>query len=368
MFDPNCIPDNPYLLLTPGPLSTTKRVKSAMLQDWCTWEKDYNDLVQDIRARLVSLATGAEGYTSILMQGSGTFSVEAAIGTVVPAEGKLLVLANGVYGRRMASIARRLGLQVRILDCEEDRPFDVDVLDRCLAADGEITHVAMVHCETTTGLLNPVEPVGQVVKYHGRIYLVDAMSSFGGIPFDLADLRADFLISSANKCLQGVPGLGLVLASVSELEKCRDRSRSLSLDLYDQWQEMETKGGKWRFTSPTHVVRALAEALAELDDEGGIVNRYRRYGANQKLLVKGMRELGFRTYLADEYHSPIITSFKYPDDPSFVFERFYRDIKDRGFVIYPGKVSNASTFRIGSIGDISPADMEGLLAAVGDSR
>ncbi|HWU40351.1 MAG TPA: 2-aminoethylphosphonate--pyruvate transaminase [Candidatus Acidoferrum sp.] len=365
-MDITAIPDNPYRLLTPGPLSTTKSVKAAMLRDWCTWDQDYNAIVQELRGKLVSLATKTRGYTAVLMQGSGTFCVEATIGTALPEDGTLLVLANGAYGARIRDIARRLRIRVVVNDSEEVKPPSIELLEKTLASNPNITHVAVVHCETTTGMLNPVEAIGGVVKSFGKIFIVDAMSSFGGIPLDAADLGADFLISSANKCIQGVPGFGFIIARRDELERTKDRARSLSLDLYDQWREMEDKQGKWRFTSPTHVVRAFAQAMTELEQEGGVEARYARYRENHRTLVEGMRRLGFKCLLLDQDQSPIITSFLSPEHSLYTFERFYLALKARGFVIYPGKVTSADTFRIGNIGDLCPEDMRRLVDAVKD--
>jgi 2-aminoethylphosphonate-pyruvate transaminase len=361
------LPDNPYILLTPGPLSTTKTVKSVMLRDWCTWDEDYNRIVQQIRNELVRLATRSDGYTAVLVQGSGTFSVEATITTAVPDDGKLLVLANGAYGNRIATIAGRCRIPHLVQDSGEQAPPDATLLNETLSRDPSISHVAVVHCETTTGMLNPVEALGEIVKAAGRLYIVDAMSSFAGIPMDAADLQADFLISSANKCIQGVPGFGFVIALRRELEKTRHRARSLSLDLYDQWATMENHGGKWRFTSPTHVVRAFAKALEELRDEGGVAARHRRYLRNHHLLVEGMERLGFAPLLPEELRSPIITAFHSPRHPDYDFSRFYHALKRQGFVIYPGKVTGLDTFRIGTIGDIGPEQIQRLLQAVAAS-
>jgi len=364
MFNPDLLPDNPYILLTPGPLSTSKAVKAAMLRDWCTWDEDYNALVRTLRERLTALATASDGYTSVLMQGSGTFAVESVIGTALPRDGKLLVVANGVYGQRIAIIARRLGIACSVLDCgETGRPEPAEVW-RELGADPAVTHVAVVHCETTTGMLNPVEEIGAVVKRAGRTYIVDAMSSFGGIPMDASQLGADFLISSSNKCIQGVPGFGFVIARGEVLQGCADQARSLSLDLYDQWRGMEQGGGKWRFTSPTHVVRAFAAAMDELESEGGVAARHSRYSANQRMLREGMRALGFETLLPDAFQSPIITSYLSPEAPGYSFPSFYQMLKAKGFVIYPGKVTGADTFRIGNIGQVFAGDIKRLLAAV----
>ena len=361
------LPDNPYLLLTPGPLSTTKTVKSVMLRDWCTWDDDYNSIVQDIRRRLVRLATPEEGYTSVLMQGSGTFGVESVISTSLPEKGKLLALANGAYGQRIGQIAGRHKIDFTLLDSGELHQPDTHKLVEALEADPAITHVAVVHCETTTGMLNPIEAIGKIVRSFRKVYIVDAMSSFGGIPMDVDRLGADFLISSANKCIQGVPGFSFIVAREEELRKTKGRARTLSLDLYDQWEVMETHSGKWRYTSPTHVVRAFVQALKELHDEGGVEKRHVRYIENHRLLVRGMRELGFRCLLPDHVQSPIITSFLSPTEKIYEFRRFYDELKAKGFVIYPGKVTSADTFRIANIGDVFPKDMTGLLDAVRDS-
>lgn len=358
---PSELPSNPYLLLTPGPLSTTKTVKAVMLRDWCTWDDDYHQIVRTIRRDLVELA-GNPCFESVLMQGSGTFSVEAAIGSMMGGEAKLLVLANGAYGQRMVEIARRLRIPCEVHDSGELAPPDLDRLETVLSADPAITHVAVVHCETTTGMLNPIETIGPAVKRAGRVFFVDAMSSFGGIPIDADACGIDVLVSSANKCIQGVPGFGFVLARRTELAQWEGRARSLALDVHDQWRTFEAHGGKWRFTSPTHVVRAFAQAMRELQEEGGIGARHARYVENHRVLVSGMRAIGFETLLPDALQSPIIAAFRNP--PSFRFRLFYAALKERGFVIYPGKVSAADCFRIGSIGDVSPADMRRLLGAV----
>lgn len=363
------LPENPYLLLTPGPLSTTPTVKATMLRDWCTWDDDYNSLVEGIRKRLTRLASDDDApYSTVLMQGSGTFCVEATLGTVIPRDGKLLVLANGAYGQRMARIARVLGIELEVHDSGEAAPPDPARLEHTLHDDPQISHVAMVHCETTTGMLNPVTGIGEIVKSFNRTFIIDAMSSFAGIPLTMEGIRGDFLISSANKCIQGVPGFGFIIGRRDLLETLEGQARSLSLDLYDQWRTMEEGGGKWRFTSPTHTVRAFAQALQELDEEGGIGARYERYRDNQRMLVEGMHALGFKPLLPRELQSPIITAFHNPVHPNYRFEDFYATLKARGFVIYPGKVTHAETFRIGTIGDVHPRDVWRLLEAVKASR
>jgi 2-aminoethylphosphonate-pyruvate transaminase len=354
-----------YLLLTPGPLTTSGRVKEVMMRDWCTWDREYNSINQDIRARLVALATTkADAYTAVLLQGSGTFSVEATIGSVVPSNGKLLVLCNGAYGWRMVEIARYLKIDHAFLDFTELKQPDLKEVEQLLETDRAITHVALVHCETTTGILNPIDQIGSLVKKYEKVFIVDAMSSFGGIPFDISEWEIDFLISSANKCIQGVPGFGFVIAKRQLLEKSKGQARSLSLDLYAQWEAMEGQGGKWRFTSPTHIVRAFSQALDELEEEGGPNTRCVRYTRNQRKLVEGMRKLGFQTLLPDELQSPIITTFLSPNEDWFRFDAFYAALKKRGFVIYPGKVTHFDCFRIGTIGVVNELDIERLLDCI----
>ena len=362
--------DTQYLLLTPGPLSTTRTVREAMMQEFSTWDVDYNSIVQSIRERLVSLATcdsiNLGAYTATLMPGSGTFVVESVIGSVIPPNGRLLVLNNGAYGERITKISRMLGIDTVELQQAEIESTGLGQVEQMVANDQGITHVAMVHCETTTGMLNPVEAVGKIVRRHGRVFILDAMSSFGGIPMSMESTGAHYLISSANKCIQGVPGFGFVVADRATLGGTEGWARSHSLDLLDQWREMEANGGKWRFTSPTHVVSAFSQALDELEAEGGIDARHTRYIANQKTMVKGMRDIGFRTLIKDEVQSPIITSFYYPDSAGFDFQKLYDALKSRGFVIYPGKVSHAQCFRIGSIGDVHPSDMIELIGHVSE--
>ncbi|WP_368169863.1 2-aminoethylphosphonate--pyruvate transaminase [Aeromonas sp. R4-3] len=357
-----------YLLLTPGPLSTTATVRAAMLQDSCTWDADYNlGVVEPIRRELVRLATGPEyesHYSAVLLQGSGSYVVESVLGSAIGANECLLIINNGAYGARMGEMARCLGLRHHELDCGETTRPEPAAIDAMLVRHPEITHLAMVHCETTTGMLNPLEEVAELCQRRGIRLIVDAMSSFGGIPIDMGRLGIEFLISSANKCIQGVPGFGFVIARRAALTACAGRARSVSLDLHAQWQTMEQQGGKWRFTSPTHTVLAFAQALRELDEEGGIAARHQRYSESQRTLVAGMAELGFAPLLPEQWQSPIITAFYSPAHPDYRFADFYQRLKGQGFVIYPGKVSQADCFRIGNIGDVTPERVRALLAAM----
>ncbi|MFM5415455.1 2-aminoethylphosphonate--pyruvate transaminase [Aeromonas dhakensis] len=360
-----------YLLLTPGPLSTTATVRAAMLQDSCTWDADYNQgVVEPIRRELVRLATGPEyegDYSAVLLQGSGSYVVESVLGSAIGVDECLLIINNGAYGARMGEMARCLGLRHHELDCGETSRPEPAAIEAMLARHPEITHLAMVHCETTTGMLNPLDEVAALCQHRGIRLIVDAMSSFGGIPIDMGRLGIEFLISSANKCIQGVPGFGFVIARRAALIACAGRARSVSLDLHAQWQTMEQQGGKWRFTSPTHTVLAFAQALRELDEEGGIEARHQRYSENQHTLVAGMAALGFEPLLPEQWQSPIITAFYSPAHPDYRFADFYQRLKGQGFVIYPGKVSQADCFRIGNIGDVTPERVRDLLAAMANA-
>lgn len=354
-----------YKLLTPGPLTTTDTVKAEMMVDHCTWDNDYKVITQQIRAGLLELAhVSPEEYTAVLMQGSGTFGVESAITSSVGKDGKLLILANGAYGERMEDIAKHAGLKYRIEKFHYSEVPDAEVCAKILAEDPEITHVSMVHSETTSGILNDIEAVGRVVKAAGKVYIVDAMSSFAGVEIPVADWGIDFIISSANKCIQGVPGFSFIICKLSELKKCEGKAVSLSLDLYDQWKGMYD--GKWRFTSPTHVVLAFAKAMEELKEEGGIPARSKRYRENNEFLIAEMAKLGYKTYIDSAHQGPIITTFFYPENCNYTFKEMYEYIKARGYAIYPGKVTEAETFRIGNIGEIYHEDIEKLIAIYKD--
>ena len=351
-----------YKLLTPGPLTTTETVKKEMMFDHCTWDDDYKQITQKIRTGLLEFAhVSPDEYTVVLMQGSGTFGVESVLTSVVGTEDKLLICANGAYGERMADIAEHAGINYCMYNVHYNQVPDAQKIGELLDADPAITHVSMVHSETTSGILNDIEAVGKVVKEKGRVFIVDAMSSFGGVDIPVKDWGIDFIVSSANKCIQGVPGFSFIIARRDLLEESAGKARSLSLDLYDQWKTMEVDG-KWRFTSPTHVVLAFAQAMRELEEEGGIEARCRRYMDNNRLLIEKMGEMGIHPYIDDTHQGPIITTFFYPQEKHFTFAQMYEYIKERGYAIYPGKVTEAETFRIGNIGEIYREDIEKVCA------
>jgi 2-aminoethylphosphonate-pyruvate transaminase len=358
-------PARDKLLFTPGPLTTSARVKQAMLRDLGSRDEEFIGVVAEIRRRLLEVAgvSRRQGYEAIPVQGSGTFGIEAVISSTVPPDGGLLVLANGAYGQRIARMARIHGIATEVLSFPESEPPHPERVEQFLAEHPELTDVAVVHCETTTGILNPVERIGQVVDAQGRRYIVDSMSAFGAVPLDLLASGVHYLISSSNKCIEGVPGFCFAICRRDALEETGGRARTLSLDLLDQWRGLE-ENGQFRFTPPTHATLAFLQALRELECEGGVPARAARYRRNQQTLVRGMRCMGFREYLAPERQGHVITSFHEPPDPRFEFEDFYRRLAGRGMVIYPGKVGDAACFRIGTIGRLFEADVEALLGAV----
>lgn len=352
-------------LFTPGPLTTSSTVKEAMLVDMGSRDEEFIAIVRDIRRQLLALGgvSQAQGYEAVLLQGSGTFGIESVLSSAIPPQGKLLVLVNGAYGERMVQIAARHQIPTEVLRWAENQITDPAAVQAKLAQDPAITHVAIVHCETTTGVLNPVELIGKHIHSAGRTFFVDAMSSFGAIPLSLIEAQIDYLVSSANKCIEGVPGFSFALVRREKLEACKGQARTVSLDLFEQWRGLEANG-QFRFTPPTHTLLAFAQALRELDAEGGVAGRAKRYQANHAALMAGMTAMGFKVYLSPEHQSWIISAFHYPKDPAFQFEDFYRRLAARGMVIYPGKLGQVACFRIGNIGRLTATDIQELLEAV----
>lgn len=355
-------PRDPYLL-TPGPLTTSATVKEAMLRDWGSRDTTFIQMVADLRARLLALAGATSTHVCVPLQGPGTFTVEAVIGTLLPPEGKMLVLVNGAYGRRMVDIARVMGRSVEALEWPEDQVVSAEALDQRLRSGTSFTHVAVVHCETTSGILNPVGPVAEVAAAHGLPLIIDSMSAFGALALDARLTPFAAVAASANKCLEGVPGMGFALVDKQVLEQCQGHAHSLSLDLYSQWQGFENNG-QWRFTPPTQVIAALLQALDEHDAEGGVAGRYARYARNHEVLVDGMEALGFQCLLPRAVQAPIIVTFHMPADPRFEFRDFYQRLSSLGFLIYPGKLTVADSFRIGCIGHLGEAEIRQALGAI----
>ena len=354
------------ILLTPGPLTTSRRTKEAMLRDRGSWDADFNRITGRVRDSLVKIVHGESTHTCVPLQGSGTFAVEAAIGTVVPRNGHVLVPVNGAYCLRIAKICKAIGRRHSTLDYAESAQVRADDIDARLAQDPSITHVALVHCETGTGILNPLEEIARVTAKHGRGLIVDAMSSFGAIEIDARKLAVDAVIGASGKCLEGVPGMGFVLIRRAVLEKCEGNSPSLAMDLHDQWQYME-KTTQWRFTPPTHVVAALDEAIRQFEEEGGQPARGARYARNCEQLISGLQALGFQAFLPRALQAPIIVTFHAPADPAYDFKRFYDEVKQRGYILYPGKLTQVETFRVGCMGQVGEGGMGGAVAAIADT-
>ena len=354
------------ILLTPGPLTTTLATKYAMLRDWGSWDASFNAVTAEVRRKLLDVVRGHATHVCVPMQGSGTFSVEAAINTLVPRDGHVLVLINGAYGKRMAKLTQMMGRRASTFETADDVPTTAEDVDRLLTRDPSITHVGLIHCETSTGIRNPMEAIAAVVARHGKRLILDAMSSFGALPIDVSATPIDAIVAASGKCIEGPPGMGFVIARRSALEACEGRSTSLALDLYDQWVYME-KTTQWRYTPPTHVVVAFGAALDQFVVEGGQPARLARYAANGAALLDGMKALGLRSFLDASIQAPIIYTFHAPADPAYEFKRFYAEVRDRGFVLYPGKLTQLETFRVGCIGAIGPSEMRQAVLAIGDA-
>jgi 2-aminoethylphosphonate-pyruvate transaminase len=353
----------PYLL-TPGPLTTSLRTKQSMLRDWGSWDVDFNKITARIRERLLQIAHAAGTHECVPMQGSGTFSVEAALGTLVPRSGHVLVPQNGAYCQRIARQCRVLARKLTTIDYPENAPVAPGDVERALTADPSITHVALVHCETSTGILNPLHEIAQVVARHGKGLIVDAMSSFGALEIDARTTPFDAVVAASGKCLEGPPGMGFVIVRRALLERCEGNCHSLAMDLYDQWVYMQ-KTTQWRYTPPTHVVAAFDSAIAQYLEEGGLAARGARYAENCRTLLEGMAKLGLTSFLPVAIQAPIIVTFHAPDTPRYTFKSFYDAVKARGYILYPGKLTTQETFRVGCMGQLGAAGMGGAVEAVG---
>jgi 2-aminoethylphosphonate-pyruvate transaminase len=357
--------DRDPILLTPGPLTTSLATKTAMLRDWGSWDGNFNAVTAHVRKRLMAIINAEATHVCVPMQGSGTFSVEAAVNTLVARTGHLLVLINGAYGKRLARLTEMLGRKLTPFETADDVPPTAAEVARLLDADASITHVALIHCETSTGILNPLPEIAAVVAKRGRGLIVDAMSSFGAVAIDARTIPFDALVSASGKCIEGPPGMGFVFVRRNVLETCAGNSTSLSLDLHDQWTYME-RTTQWRYTPPTHVVVALAAALAQFEAQGGQPARLARYTANYDTLMAGMTELGFRPFLDTRSQAPIIVTFHAPADPKYAFKPFYERVREKGFILYPGKLTQVETFRVGCIGAIGPDEMRHAVNAIRD--
>lgn len=353
------------LLFTPGPLNTSKKVKEAALRDLGSREAEFVNIVREIREQLLKLAgvSKEEGFECIIMQGSGTYSIESVISSSITEKNHLLLLVNGAYGDRMHRIANVYKIQTTVLSYPEDQVPSLTELEEKLKSDKTISHVAAVHCETTSGIFNPIKEIGSICRKFNKTFLVDAMSSFGAVPINLIDMNIDFLVSSSNKCIEGIPGFAFIIGRKNKILEAKGKARTVSLDMYLQWYGLE-KNGQFRFTPPIQVLLAFREALEELEKEGSIEARGIRYKKCNNVLLEGMNKLGFVPYLKPENRGYIITTFYYPERPLFDFEKFYTLLNNKGFVIYPGKITQANCFRIGNIGKLTTESITNLLLAI----
>ncbi len=350
-------------LLTPGPLTTSLSTKEAMLHDWGSRDTNFIKLNQFIRKSLIQIIDGEDVFECVPMQGSGTFAVEAMISSLTQPKSKILILINGAYGNRMKKICSYLNRSCISYEVAEHEIHDLVEIEKIIDNNKDLTHVFGVYCETTSGILNPIKSIADLVNKKGLSFFIDAMSAFGALPLSTKSLSFDAVAASANKCLEGVPGVGFILMKKKIIESAEGNCHSLSLDLFDQWQAME-KNAQWRFTPPTHVLAAFYQALKEHNKEGGTEGRYDRYTQNCKIICKGMKEIGFKQLLPDHLQAPIIITFMQPDDPNFKFDQFYETLSEKGFLIYPGKLTIANTFRIGCIGHLTSSHMRDALKAI----
>ncbi|HJV11034.1 MAG TPA: 2-aminoethylphosphonate--pyruvate transaminase [Burkholderiales bacterium] len=351
------------ILLTPGPLTTSTATKLAMVRDWGSRDTGFIQLNRRVREMLLDVVNARETHVCVPLQGSGTFAVEAMLGTMVPKNGHVVVPLNGAYCKRIQRILTILGRRVTAIEYEEREPVRAADIDAALKKDASITHVALVHCETSTGVLNPLADVAAVVARHQKSLLVDAMSSFAAVPVEGA---FDALVAASGKCLEGPPGMGFALIRRSALEKCAGNAHSLVLDLHDQWINME-KTAQWRFTPPTVIVAALHAALEQFVAEGGVAARGARYRRNCEVLIDGMTRLGFKPFLDARHQAPVIVTFHAPSDPNYDFQRFYDRVREKGFVLYPGKLTQIDTLRVGCIGAIDEHAIRAAVHTIADT-
>jgi len=351
------------ILLTPGPLTTSSATKLAMVRDWGSRDTDFIEINRRVRDMLLEVVHLNETHVCVPLQGSGTFAVEAMLGTLVPRDGHVLVPLNGAYCKRIVRICSIIGRRTTTLEFPEDQPVKPADVDAALARDPSITHVALVHCETSTGVLNPLKEISEIVNRQKRRLLVDAMSSFAALPIEGS---FDALVAASGKCLEGPPGMGFALVRRAVLEKCAGNAHSLVLDLHDQWMNME-KSAQWRFTPPTVVVAALHAALEQFVAEGGQPARGARYRRNCEVLIEGMTRLGFKLFLEPRHQAPVIVTFHAPADPNYDFQKFYDRVRGKGFVLYPGKLTQVDTLRVGCIGAIDEHVMRAAVKAIADT-
>jgi|TARA_B100000315_G_scaffold40571_1_gene35417 2-aminoethylphosphonate aminotransferase len=347
------------ILLNPGPATTTDTVKMAqVVPDICPREEEFSELMAGIRDDLLKIVNvDKKKYTTVLFGGSGTAVMESVIASVVNQEKTLLILKNGAYGDRMQKIVETYSIPFTTLEYEWGKPINLSEVDSYLKSNRNIGYIAMVHHETTSGILNSIENFSELGKNYGHTLILDAISSYAGISIDLKKTPIDFLMSTSNKCIQGMAGLAFSICKKSELKHLKDiPNRSFYLSLYDQYNYME-KTGQMRFTPPVQTIYALRQAIDEYFDEGSL-NRYNRYTENWKRLREGLQKLGFNLLLDPENESHILLTVVEPKNPEYNFDKIHNLLYDKGFTIYPGKLGKKKTFRLANMGAINSIDID----------
>jgi 2-aminoethylphosphonate-pyruvate transaminase len=347
------------VLLNPGPATTTDSVKLAqVVPDICPREKEFGDLMELISKELTTIVANNKEYTTILFGGSGTAVVESMLTSVVPYDKKVLIVNNGAYGNRMCQIASRYNMDFIEFKSSSIKPINLKKLKKVIKNEPLISHIAVVHNETTTGLLNNLDEIGSLAKKYNIELLVDAMSSYSAIPIDMKKQNISYLVASSNKNIQGMAGVGFVIANKILLKNLKSiKPRTFYLSLYEQYQNF-IKSHQMRFTPPVQTLYALKQAIIETKKEG-VENRYKRYSKSWKILTKFLKENNLKYLVDDKYHSKIITSIFIPEGVDFndMHDYFF----EKGFTVYPGKVKEFNTFRVANIGDIDYKDVERFL-------
>jgi len=357
------MPTDAPFILTPGPVVTAREVKEAMLVDYAPADDFIRAATATIREYLVGLANGTGSYECVPLQGSGTYATEAAFHTLLPPDAKILIVTNGFYGLRLKELCDRMKKRNVLLQLPMLPPPSARDIEAALDAHPDITHVTLCHCETATGVLNPIEEIAAATRARGVRVILDAIASFAAFDLDAPALDLEAIVLSSNKGLESVPGVGFVIAKRASLQAAEGNSASLSLDLHAQWAHME-KTGQWRYTPPTHVIAALATAIRIHEAEGGVRGRHARFHRVWHRLVTAMRQRGFETLISDDHASPIVTTFLEPADPHYTFPSFSTEMRKRGFIVFPGRLTASRTFRIGCMGRITDADVDRLVEAI----
>lgn len=354
------------ILLNPGPATTTDTVKMAMVvPDICPRELEFGELTLAVRDDLIKIAHGEKNHTCILLTSSGTGGVEACLTSVVPMNKKVLIINNGAYGERMQSICDAYGIGHIDANFEWGKPIDIKAIEKLIKENADqLSHLAFIHHETTVGILNPLYELCSLSHLHGLENIVDAMSSFAGIDIDLERDKVDYLVSSSNKCIQGMAGISFVFARMESLKKTTGIKRNFYFNLWANYEYLN-KNKQFLFTPPVQTLYALRKAITEYFKEGE-KNRIKRYASMYEILKKRLQKLGFEFLVDEKHHSKLLTAILEPSAPHYSFNEMHDYLFERGFTIYPGKVGKINTFRLANIGEIYPEDIENFLVVFED--